>query len=108
METTGPGNLPGGGAAMQLRIAYYGDTDTLSLWNGAPASAADDVADNLIVDYDAEGDAVGFTLDHAAELLLPLLTAAKQSAPEGKSGPAAPVKNAAAPSLPPEMPAAGR
>lgn len=90
---------------MQLRIAYYDDTDTLSLWNGAPASAADDVADNLIVDYDAAGDAVGFTLDHAAELLLPLLTAAKAAAQEGKSGPAAPVKNAAA-SLPPETPAA--
>lgn len=96
---------------MQLRIAYYGDTDTLSLWNGAPASAADDVADNLIVDYDAAGDAVGFTLDHAAELLLPLLTAAKPAAQEGKDGKpgsAAPVKNAAAMSLPPEMPAAGR
>lgn len=93
---------------MQLRIAYYGDTDTLSLWNGAPASAADDVADNLIVDYDAAGDAVGFTLDHAAELLLPLLTAARPAAKEGKSGPSAPVKNAAALSLPPEMPAAGR
>ena len=94
---------------MQLRIAYYGDTDTLSLWNGAPASAAEDVADHLIVDYDAAGDAVGFTLDHAAELLLPLLTAAKQSAQDSKDGKpaaAAPVKNAAALSLPPETPAA--
>lgn len=82
---------------MKLQIAYYGDTDTLSLWNGAPASAADDVADNLIVDYDAAGDVVGFTIDHAAELLLPLLTAAKPAAQEGKSGPpAGPVKNAAA------------
>lgn len=67
---------------MKLRISYYGDTDTLSLWNGEPASAADDVAENLIVDYDAAGEAVGFTLDHAAELLLPLLTAVK----DGKSG----------------------
>ena len=67
---------------MKLRIAYYSDTDTLSLWNGEPASEADDVAENLIVDYDAAGDAVGFTLDHAAELLLPLLTAVK----EGKAG----------------------
>ena len=67
---------------MKLRISYYGDTDTLSLWNGEPASAADDVAENLIVDYDAAGEAVGFTLDHAAELLLPLLMAVK----DGKSG----------------------
>ncbi len=71
---------------MKLRISYYSDTDTLSLWNGAPASAADDVAENLIVDYDAAGEAVGFTLDHAAELLLPLLTAARAAGKEGKAG----------------------
>lgn len=77
---------------MKLRISYYGDTDTLSLWNGEPASAADDVAENLIVDYDAAGEAVGFTLDHAAELLLPLLMAVK----DGKSGKVAGVVKMAA------------
>ncbi len=71
---------------MKLRISYYGDTDTLSLWNGSPASAADDVAENLIVDYDAAGEAVGFTLDHAAELLLPLLTALGETGTAGKVG----------------------
>ena len=71
---------------MKLRISYYSDTDTLSLWNGVPASAADDVAENLIVDYDAAGEAVGFTLDHAAELLLPLLTALGETGTAGKSG----------------------
>jgi uncharacterized protein YuzE len=60
---------------MKLRIVYCEDTDTLSLWNGEPASHADDVADNLIADYDALGDAVGFTFENAAELLLPILTA---------------------------------
>ena len=83
---------------MKLRISYYSDTDTLSLWNGAPASAADDVAENLIVDYDAAGEAVGFTLDHAAELLLPLLTAARAAGKAGKAGKgAAPVKAADGP-----------
>ena len=83
---------------MKLRISYYGDTDTLSLWNGATASAADDVAENLIVDYDAAGEAVGFTLDHAAELLLPLLTAARDTGKAGKAGKgAAPVKAADGP-----------
>ena len=52
---------------MKLRIDYCEDTDTLSLWNGEPASYGDDVADNLIVDYDAGGEAVGFTLEHAAK-----------------------------------------
>ena len=96
---------------MKLRISYYGDTDTLSFWNGEPASAADDVAENLIVDYDAAGDAVGFTLDHAAELLLPLLTAARPAAQDGKDGKAGqkaePVKDAAEPARPQKSPAAG-
>ena len=92
---------------MKLRISYYGDTDTLSLWNGEPASAADDVAENLIVDYDAAGDAVGFTLDHAAELLLPLLTAARPDSKEGQAGKKAEaVKDAAELPLPREMQAA--
>ena len=72
---------------MKLRVSYYEDTDTLSLWNGEPASEADDVAENLIVDYDAEGDAVGFTLEHAAELLLPVLQAAAQSSDKASDQP---------------------
>ena len=92
---------------MKLRISYYSDTDTLSFWNGEPASAAEDVADNLIVDYDAAGDAVGFTLDHAAELLLPILSAARPAAQDGKSRQKAePVKDAAELSLPRETQAA--
>ena len=67
------------GETMKLRIDYCKDTDTLSLWNEHPASHADDVAENLIADYDSEGDAVGFTLEHAAELLLPILTAERNS-----------------------------
>ena len=70
---------------MKLRVSYFRDTDTLPLWNGEPASEADDVAENFIVDYAAAGDAVGFTLEPAAELLLPLLNAAARAkAPEGK------------------------
>ena len=69
---------------MKLKVSYYEDTDTLSLWNGEPASEGGDVAENLIADYDAAGDAVGFTLEHAAELLLPILTAAKQETDSSK------------------------
>jgi uncharacterized protein YuzE len=67
------------GETVKLKIDYCKDTDTLSLWNGEPASHADDVADNLTADYDSRGDAVGFTLENAAELLLPILAAAKES-----------------------------
>ena len=65
---------------MKLKIDYCQDSDTLSLWNGQPASTGDDVADYLVVDYDSAGDAVGFTLENAAELLLPILMAAKEKA----------------------------
>ena len=71
---------------MKLEIAYFSDTDTLSLWNGKPASEGGDliamgaliVEDNanggatgdVIADYDSDGRVVGFTIEHAVELLL--------------------------------------
>ena len=71
---------------MKLDIRYFSDTDTLSLWNGRPASdggdliatgalSVDDDADggvtgDVIADYDADGKVVGFTIEHASELLL--------------------------------------
>ena len=54
---------------MKLNVYYDSETDTLSLWNGQPASEGADVADNLTADFDAEGEVVGFTLEHAAEIL---------------------------------------
>ena len=71
---------------MKLDIRYFHDTDTLSLWNGRPASEGGDliatgelissngegnaVTVDIIADYDADGRVVGFTIEHAAELLL--------------------------------------
>ena len=52
-----------------LNVYYDSETDTLSLWNGRPASEGADVADNLTADFDAEGEVVGFTLEHAAVVL---------------------------------------
>ena len=54
---------------MALKISYFESTDTLSLWNGQPASEAESVDDCLIVDFAADGSVVGITLEHAAELL---------------------------------------
>ena len=72
------------GAAMRLQISYFKDTDTLSIWNGEPASEADDVARDLLIDLNASGSPVGLTLEHAAELCLPQLFGATDS-PEFKS-----------------------
>ena len=54
---------------MKLSIYYDPETDTLSLWNGQPADEGADVAENLTVDLSADGDVVGFTLEHASQLL---------------------------------------
>ena len=66
---------------MKLIVDYCPETDTLSIWNGTPASSGADVSEDLIADLDAEGNAVGFTLEHAAELLSPLLTPPVLNAP---------------------------
>ena len=54
---------------MKLNVYYDSETDTLSLWNGQPASEGADVSENLTADFDAEGEVVGFTLEHASEML---------------------------------------
>lgn len=58
---------------MKLMIHYDAETDTLSLWNGEPANEAADVAENLVADFDDTGDVVGFTLEHAMDLLRPVI-----------------------------------
>lgn len=63
---------------MKLRIFYDSETDTLSLWNGQPADEGADVAENLTVDLDSNGEAVGFTLEHAGELLKQVLTSSPE------------------------------
>ncbi len=58
----------------KLTIEYDQETDTLSLWNGRPASEGRDIAESLVADLDAAGNVVGFTLEHAGALLGPALT----------------------------------
>ena len=68
---------------MKLNVYYDGETDTLSLWNGRPAAAGADVAENLTVDLDEEGEAVGFTLEHASDTLKAI--AARRTPDDGES-----------------------
>ena len=56
-----------------LLIEYNPVSDTLRLWNGRPASREQAVADTLVAELDAEGEAVGFTLERAAAQLRPFL-----------------------------------
>lgn len=62
-----------------LDIYYDEASDTLSLWNGSPAGYGEMVAKHLTTESNAEGEVVGVTLEHAAELLKPYLF------PESKS-----------------------
>lgn len=58
-----------------LRVAYFPETDTLDLWNEEGASFGWDVGAFWVVfSADEDGKLIkGFTLDGAAEILLPAL-----------------------------------
>ena len=56
-----------------LDIYYDPVSDTLSLWNGSPAGYGEMVAKHLTAESNADGEIVGMTLEHAAELLKPYL-----------------------------------
>ena len=60
-------------ALRDLDIYYDPDSDTLSLWNGSPAGYGEMVAKHLTAESNADGEIVGITLEHAAELLRPHL-----------------------------------
>ena len=74
---------------MKLRISYYKDTDTLWLGNDLPAPVGEDITENITVFFDTERTQPnGVLVEHAAELLLPILQAAIQSPEEASEKPA--------------------
>ena len=55
---------------MKPVVKYFEDTDTLSVDLATrPASEAEELAEDVIVDFDSDGNAVGFTIEHASGLL---------------------------------------
>ena len=56
-----------------LAIYYDVESDTMSLWNGSPAGYGEMAAKHLTAESNADGEIVGITLEHAAELLRPYL-----------------------------------
>jgi uncharacterized protein YuzE len=50
-----------------MKLHYYPDTDTLyvSLLEG-PSVNSDEIADEVVVDYGADGRVVGIEIDHAS------------------------------------------
>ena len=53
----------------KLEIHYDEETDTLSVWNGKPVFSSYEVQQHLLIELDADCAPVGFTLEHALEIL---------------------------------------
>ena len=66
----------GNSLSPKLRIDYDPESDTLYLGNGLPASNGEDVANNVTVFFTDDFDHHGVMIEHAAKLLVPILTAA--------------------------------
>ena len=58
---------------LELQVHYFEDTDTLVLTTDQPSLYGETVGRNLVAFTSKEGDVVGVTLEHAAELLRPYL-----------------------------------
>ncbi|HEY2050265.1 MAG TPA: DUF2283 domain-containing protein [Caulobacteraceae bacterium] len=53
-----------------MKLHYYPETDTLYIeLNAAPGAETREVADGVNVDLSADGDIVGFDIDHASARL---------------------------------------
>ncbi len=52
-----------------MEIKYFSDTDTLLLiLNDKPVATTEDVNENVLVDLDAQGNPVSFTIEHARQM----------------------------------------
>lgn len=53
-----------------MRLHYYPETDSLYIdLNSKPSVESREIADGLVLDLDAEGNAVGIDIDHASQKL---------------------------------------
>ena len=53
-----------------MKLHYYPDTDSLYVeFRNAAGARTEEVADGLNVDLDADGNVVGFDIDHASRRL---------------------------------------
>ncbi len=53
-----------------MKLHYYPETDSLYIeLKDAPGAETREIAEGLVVDLDADGDVVGFDIDHASRKL---------------------------------------
>ena len=68
-----------------MKLHYYAETDSLYIdLNSRPSADSREIADGLVIDFDAQGNIAGIDIDHASQKLdlktletvsLPALTA---------------------------------
>ena len=53
-----------------MKLHYYAETDSLYIdLNSRPSADSREIAEGLVVDFDAEGNIVGIDIDHASKKL---------------------------------------
>jgi uncharacterized protein YuzE len=53
-----------------MKLHYYPETDSLYIdLNSKPSADSREIADGLVLDFDAAGNVVGIDIDHASEKL---------------------------------------
>jgi uncharacterized protein YuzE len=53
-----------------MKLHYYPETDSLYIeLKGTPGAETREIVEGLLVDFDANGDVVGFDIDHASRKL---------------------------------------
>jgi uncharacterized protein YuzE len=53
-----------------MKLHYYPETDSLYIdLNSRPSADSREIADGLVIDFDAEGNIVGIDIDHASRKL---------------------------------------
>jgi uncharacterized protein YuzE len=53
-----------------MKLHYYPETDSLYIeLNSEPGTETREIAEGLLVDFDAKGDVVGLDIDHASRKL---------------------------------------
>jgi len=53
-----------------MKLHYYAETDSLYIdLNSRPSADSREIAEGLVVDFDAEGNVVGIDIDHASKKL---------------------------------------
>ena len=70
-----------------LKIDYHAESDTLWLGNGLPTPDGEDIAENVTAFFDDNNQPNAVMIEHAAKLLLPILTAAEKSTESKLSDP---------------------